>query len=111
MSQIKITAGDDYILRLIYKDSVGAVVDISGAVARMMVRKNYYADPIVDKLATIDGPAGKISFPFIPADTKNVLVDKVEETFLYDVELTEADTTKTTLLAGNLTVTQKVTRV
>jgi len=110
MTDITIVAGDDYILTLVYKDNAGVIIDITGASARMMVRKSYYTAPVITKAATIDGPLGEMVFDFDPADTNTLVTSLGEQTFLYDVELTEASTDITTVLSGNFIVKQAVTR-
>jgi hypothetical protein len=110
MSDLEIKAGKDYALKLIYKDSDGIVIDITGASARMMVRRSMYATVDITKTATIDGPLGEIVFDFVPADTTSLLSNINEENYVYDVELSLADTRKFIILTGELVIKQSVTR-
>ena len=110
MNTINITAGEDYNFLLRYKDSCKNIIDLTGATARMMVRKNHYITPIITKVAIITEAAGEILFDFDPSDTNTLITSGTELKFIYDVELTEVGGIITILSAGSFIVTQAVTR-
>ena len=110
MTDIAVTAGDDYELKLVYKDTDGFIIDITDAIARLMVRKSYYSPAIVTLTAWIVGPEGKIEFSFDKTDTSALLTNTSKECYIYDVGFIDKVGEKTTLLSGDFIVTQAVTR-
>lgn len=110
MSNLYIKAGKNYTLKLVYKDCDGFIVDITGASARIMMRRSMASDALVDVSANIDGPAGEIVFEFEPSDTANVLGDSVEDKLLYDVSLTLNDGKEFIILEGVALIRQSITR-
>lgn len=110
MSDITIVAGDDYNFKLVYKDAARVIIDLTGATARMMVRKSYYMTPKITKVATVDGPAGSVLFDFDPLDTEGLVTTGSQVDFIFDVELTGSSGDITTIQDGKFIVKQAVTR-
>jgi len=110
MTDIAVTAGDDYELKLVYKDTDGFIIDITDAIARLMVRKSYYSPAIITVSAAISGFEGEMVFSFDKIATAALLTNTSKECYIYDVEFIDTAGEKTTLVAGNITVTQAVTR-
>ena len=111
MVDFTIKAGQDKILKLVYKDSAGNFIDLTGASARMMARKGAYVAPVLDVAAIVVGVLGEITFAFVPADTETILTNTKSEKYLYDVELTKVSGEVLCILEGEVTITQPITRV
>lgn len=111
MADITIKQGTDYPFVLIYKDATKTPIDITGASARIMVRKTLYSTAIIDLLATIDGPNGKMTFNFIPSHTDSLLNNESEIRYIFDGILTLLDGTVVPLPEGKFIVKQRITRV
>jgi hypothetical protein len=90
MNTFKVKAGKNSQIKLVYKDQFGHIIDITGATALLVAREGFYTSILVQVAGSIVGASGEITFDFVPADTANVLVDKVEKRLLCDVELTLA---------------------
>ncbi len=88
MITFKVKAGKNSQIKLVYKDQYGYVIDITGATAVLVAREGFYTSVLVEVVGTIIGAEGQITFDFVPSDTADVLVDKVEKRLLCDVELT-----------------------
>lgn len=110
MSNLYLKANKDNYIELTYKDCDGFVIDITGASARMMMRRSMYSDPIIDVTASIIGNTGSIIFDLSPSDTAGILDAYPEEKLIYDVELTLANGKKRVILEGVATLRESVTR-
>lgn len=110
MSRLTITADNHYILKLVYKDSDGFPVNLSGATAKFVLRRSMYSPVLITRDATINGASGEITVTVVPADTANILDNVLEETFIYGVQLTQADGTKTNIVDGEAVIQQNIVR-
>lgn len=111
MTDFTVKAGKHRKLVLIYKNIDKSIINITGSSARLMLRKSLFSPVVATVIATIDGPNGKITFPFVPADTANILeADREFEEFVYDVEFTNAANETDILLKGTCIVELPVTR-
>mgnify|MGYP000927884825 CR=1 FL=1 len=88
MTTFTVKAGKTNLIKLVYKDAAGNIIDLTGASARLVARQDYYKDPVLTKAAVITGATGEILFKLDPVDTATILTDKTEDDFVVDVELT-----------------------
>lgn len=91
MTNIVAKVGKTKRIRLTYKDGLGNIKPITGATARMVVRKGLYTDPLISKAAVITGTSGEMMFTIDPADTLGLLTNEVKAEYLMGVELTLAN--------------------
>ena len=110
MSNLSITADNHYILKLVYKDGDGFPVDLSGASALFVLRRSMYSPILIERAADIKGSTGEISLTLVPEDTSGILDDVLEETFIYGVQLTQADGIKTMIVTGEAVINQNIIR-
>lgn len=99
-------------LPIVWKDSEGAVINITGYTARMQVRQSVNSSTILLSATTengklvIDGANGKVTISLPAADTAAI-------TWLagvYDLELVSSGGVVTRLLQGSVVVSREVTR-
>lgn len=109
---ITIEQGATFQYSLIWKDSAGTPVNLTGYTARMQVRRRHADEVILMGLTsdtgeiTLGGSAGTIVI--VASATKTAAVPAKES--VYDLELVSGDGTVTRLVEGNVTVTPEVTR-
>lgn len=109
---ILIEQGATFQLNLVYKDSNGAPIDISGYTARMQVRRTYDAPTPLLSLTTengcitLGGVAGTVAVE-APADMTDNLPAK---TGVYDLELVSPSGVVTRLIRGETTISPEVTK-
>jgi hypothetical protein len=103
--------GATFSLVLTYKDSSGALVNLTGYTARMAVRTVPAADTVALSLTTengrvtLGGAAGTITLNVAAADMVNV----DDGQYVYDLELVQG-VTVTRLVMGTFLVRPEVTR-
>lgn len=110
MANLYIKAGKNYTLKLVYKDCDGFVVNITGASAKLVMRKSMYSDLLVSVDAMIDGPTGEIVFEVEPSHTLNILGDNIEDKLLYEANLTLQNGKEICVLEGIALVRQSLDR-
>lgn len=111
MADFEIKEGNDYNITLRYKDSLGVIVDITGASARMMIRKGVYSPVLLTKAAIINGPAGTMLFSLTAAETASTVEANKELTaYKYDVEFTSSTGKIITLVDGEVIFKKPITR-
>ena len=109
---ITIEQGATFQLNLIWKDSAGAPIDLTGYTAKMQVRQRYASDDAVLSLSTtagtivLGGVAGTINITGPAADTAAITIKQG----VYDVELTSAGGIVTRLIEGCVAISPEVTR-
>jgi hypothetical protein len=107
-----IEKGATYRHALIWKNSVGAVIDLTGCTARMQVREDFSANDFLVELSTendrliITPAAGRIDF-YIDAEDTALLIG---EGGLYDLEIQHGNGDVTRLCQGKLIFNDEVTR-
>jgi hypothetical protein len=104
------TQGSTFDRTVVWKDSAGAPVDLTGCSARMQVR-NYVGVVILefntsDGSITLGGPAGTVRLLRAAAVTGAAL----EGEWVYDLFVTFPDGRARDLLAGTFTVKKRVTQ-
>ena len=109
---IYIEQGATFRLNLVWKDSLGVPVNLTGYSARMQVRRAYNNPNTLLSLSTatgtisLGGSAGTISI-----DGQALLTEDMSSRVgVYDLELQSADGTVTRLLEGKVTISPEVTR-
>ncbi len=109
---ITIEQGATFQLNLIWKDSAGVPIDLTGYTAKMQVRQRYASDDAVLSLSTtagtivLGGVAGTINITGPAADTAAITIKQG----VYDVELTSAGGIVTRLIEGCVAISPEVTR-
>ena len=108
-----IDQGATWSVTVLYKDSAGAPINLTGYTAAMQVRQNYSS---AEADLTLTSPANGI---VITALTGTVVITMSalqtgaldEGYYVYDVELTSSGGLVDRLIQGQLTVAPEVTRV
>ncbi len=109
---IVILQGADFSLSLVWKDSSGNVIDITGYDARMDIRETKESDTIIKTLSvtggeiTITGASGQIDLALTAAVTDAFDFDDA----VYDLEIISASGTVTRLMEGEVSLNREVTR-
>lgn len=109
---ILIEPGANFQLSLVYKDSAGALVNLTGYTARMQVRPTKDSDTVLmsattaNGTITMGGTAGTITVDVPAADTLGVEGLKG----VYDLLITSPAGAVTRLLQGVAYINQDVTR-
>lgn len=97
---------------VVWKDSTGAAVNLTGYTARMQIRETVDSDSVLLELSTTNGKIsitptqGKINLEFDPGDTSGEWWTRGR----YDLEMTSGDGFVTRLLKGKVTLSKEVTR-
>lgn len=109
---ITIRQGSTFLQNLVWKDSAGVPVNLTGYVARMQVRPGVCSPDVIVELTTtngritLGGSTGTIGLE-IPATVTAAITDGCG---VYDLELEASDGTVTAILAGTVTFEREVTR-
>ncbi|WP_370242912.1 hypothetical protein [Marisediminitalea sp.] len=103
----KIYTDSTYPLHFVYKDRDGVPIDITGATATLVLRKNLHTPPEITKAATIDGPNGLIQFEIEPTDTAGILDEETSGKYLIGAVL-DHNGQKLTLLQTTVEVHQNI---
>jgi hypothetical protein len=104
--------GSNWNLNVIYKDSAGVVINLTGYTAAMQLRQNYNSDTAELTLSTsnggivITGAQGKLVLAATAAQTAALDAGY----YVYDLEITSGGVV-TRILQGQITVAGEVTRV
>ncbi|CAB4130887.1 hypothetical protein UFOVP121_42 [uncultured Caudovirales phage] len=109
---ITIEQGATFTLSLVWKDSAGTPIDLTGWQARMQVRPAYHSDVVFLSLSspsggiTLGGTAGTIEVVGSAAATAAIDGRKA----VYDIELVAPGGAVTRLLQGAAVISPEVTR-
>jgi hypothetical protein len=109
---ILIEQGATFRLNLVWKDSVGTPVNLTGYSARMQVRRSLNTPtPLLD-LTTANGAItlGGINGTIAVIASATLTDDLTARFAVYDLELQSADGTVTRLIEGKATISPEVTR-
>jgi hypothetical protein len=107
-----IDQGSNWNLNVIYKDSAGAVINLTGYTAAMQLRQNYNSDTAELTLNTsnggivITGAQGKLFLSATAVQTAALDAGF----YVYDLEISSGGVV-TRLIQGQITVAGEVTRV
>lgn len=110
---ITIEQGATFQFNLIWKDSSGNPIDLTGYTAKMQVRQRYSSEDAALTMSTeagtivLGGAAGTINITGPAVDTATITIKQG----VYDVELTSAGGIVTRLIEGCVAVSPEVTRV
>lgn len=109
---ILIEQGATFRLQILYKDSNGVAVNLTGYTARMQVRQKYSSPDALLTLTTenggiaLGGAAGTVTVTAAAS-----LTDDITATCgVYDLELQSGGGIVTRLVEGNVNITPEVTR-
>lgn len=104
--------GTSLVKSVVWKDSAGVAVNLTGYSARMQVRESIDSDTVLLELSTANGTIsltesqGKVTLVFSPEDTSGEDWTRGK----YDLELTSSSGFVTRLLKGKITLSKEVTR-
>jgi len=104
--------GDTFNLALVYSDSAGDPINLTGFTAKCQLRANASSDTAVltattsDGTLVITGAQGRIAFA-ISATAMGAIA---AGTYVYDLEIESSGGVVTTILTGTFTITPEVTR-
>jgi len=112
----EIEQGATLIKPIVWKDSSGAAVNLTGYTAKMQIRKSAASEEVLLELSSTNGKlvlttgsgtgAGTITMIFSATTTAAIGWSRGK----YDLELTSADGTVTRLMEGEITVSKEITR-
>jgi hypothetical protein len=108
----EVEQGTTLVKPLVYKDSLGAPVNLTGYSAKMQIRPSISSEEVLLELSTVNGKIvivpllGKLTLTMSPADTSALTSRRAR----YDLEITAGDGSVTRLIEGEITVSREVTR-
>jgi hypothetical protein len=115
--KFKIEQGADLSIHLTWKDGTGALIDLTGWSARMMVRKSYKTTtPVLDFRSGAGGTAGTAialggALGTIDITATNAVTSGVPSgDYVYDLEMVSPGGIVTRLLEGIIPVSPEATR-
>lgn len=97
---------------VVWKDSTGTPVNLTGFTARLQVRENADSDEVLLELSTANSKIvitpllGKSTLKFSPVDTSGSSWTKGK----YDLELTSPAGAVTRIIKGKVTLSKEITR-
>lgn len=104
------TRGDDETFRITITDEdSGLPIDITGCTITLTLRLSYSAAVFLTKSFSLTDPENGIADVTIVSSDTSGLTAGVEHKYKFDIELTNLDTTKETLVKGNFIITPDVT--
>jgi hypothetical protein len=108
---LEIDAGATFTDQVIFYDSAGALVNLTGYTAAMKIRPTAESDAVSLSLThsagiTLGGVAGTVTFTLTAAETTAL----ASGNFVYDLKVTSAGGVATRLIEGNVTVNVDVSR-
>lgn len=117
---LDVDQGADFDQEILWKDSTGAVVDVTGYTARMQVRAELSDSTVQIELTTsnsritlahvVGPPEYNIKLHISAADTAALAINNEKASWHYDLELISGGGVVKRLLEGKFTVHPEVTR-
>ena len=126
-----IEQGSTVTFEITYKDSSGTPVDLTGYEAAMNVKTNFSQSPGVTNVLTLSSSIGDTytkakDLAFLSLSGSNLTTDldsgsigvyigydksaeMAKDEYFYDLEITDADDTRTRLLQGKIKISKQVT--
>jgi hypothetical protein len=104
--------GTSLVKSVVWKDSTGTPVPLTGFSARMQVRETIDSDEVLLELSTSNQKIelvpllGKVTLRFSPLDTSGAYWTKGR----YDLELTSPSGTVTRIIKGKISLSKEITR-
>lgn len=108
----EIEQGATLVKPIVWKDSAGTAINLTGYSAKMQIRKSAASDEVLLELSTTNGRItlgttnGTITLIFSPATTSALTWSRGK----YDLELTSGSGDVTRLLEGEITVSKEITK-
>lgn len=105
-----ITQGDTWSKSLLLQDQGNAPLNLTGCIAHMQFRSQYYGVIYADISTgqggiTINGPAGTLTLTLTADQTRALLMRNL----IWDLDITWPDGQRNTIISGTVTVTFEVT--
>lgn len=108
-----ITADNDFPISFTLTNDDGTPFDLTGATADLQIRE-VNTDVAIKETATggiVDAINGIIDFALDDIQTRGMLpIATADFRYVYDIQITYADTTKETVVTGTMNMVQGVTR-
>jgi hypothetical protein len=108
----EIEQGATLLKPIVWKDSTGTAVNLTGYTAKMQIRKSVSSTDVLLELSTTNGKlsitAGTGTITMIFSATTTAAIDWSRGK--YDLELTSSSGVVTRLLEGEITVSKEITR-
>lgn len=108
----EIEQGATLLKPIVWKDSAGTAVNLTGYTAKMQIRKSVSSEDVLLELSTVNSKlsitanTGTITMIFSAATTEAIDWSRGK----YDLELTSSTGVVTRLLEGEITVSKEITR-
>lgn len=108
----QVEQGTTLIKPIVWRDSSGNPVNLTGYSAKMQARSSVTSDEVLLELSTANGKIvivpleGKLTLTMSPAVTSAMTWRRAR----YDLEITAGDGNVTRLIEGEITVSREVTR-
>lgn len=108
----EIEQGSTLLKPIVWKDSTGAPVNLTGYTAKMQIRQSVASTDVLLEMSTVNGKisitplTGTITLIFSAATTAAITWKRGK----YDLELTSTDGAVTRLIEGQISVSQEITR-
>jgi len=97
--------GDDYNQTLIFKNSDGSFVNLTGSLVKFTIKRKVNGEIVIQKtLTVIDAIQGKVK-----VSLSNTETNTLSWTYVFDYELTDATGIVTTILWGKMTILSDIT--
>lgn len=109
---ITVEQGATFRLSLTWKDSTGAVVNLTGYTARMQIRETYESEETIASFTSaggsivLGGALGTVVVTASATDTAKIQMTPA----VYDLEVEASNGVVTRLLQGKANITREVTR-
>lgn len=109
---LTIYGGATFTRRVVWKDSLGAIVDLTGYTARMQIRQSVRNPAVLVELTTenggitLGGAAGTVDLLLTSTETAALTA----RAGVYDLELIDSEGIVTRLLQGAVEISPEVTR-
>ena len=104
-----IIANTTYSLVFDYKDKNGIAIDITGATAKLSLRKTALDLVSIDAIGVVEGVEGKITFNILPEQTNGIL-ERSKETYFIGAILTLASGEVISLLQSEIQIQENIVR-
>lgn len=113
---LTVLQGESFDLTLLFKDSTGAVQDLTGYNARMQARVKITDAEFVFEWSTaggelvVDGPAGTVTFAVDDTPINALSTDNKQHSWPYDLFLIQPNGEPVKVLMGHVLLIPRVTR-
>ncbi len=105
---LKVFQGETFRQELVFRDSAGAIIDLTGYEGFSQIRPDPDSDELICSMyCTVDGPAGKVIMEIVPLANRRIKPG----CYAYDFALRDPYTNVRYYIGGKFTVLPAVTEV